>query len=50
MHLAAGWLRHEDATLTELAERAGYESEAAFSKAFKRRHGIAPGAYRRRAA
>ncbi len=50
MHLAAGWLRHEDAALAELAERAGYESEAAFSKAFKRRYGIAPGAYRRRAA
>jgi AraC-like DNA-binding protein len=50
MHLAAGWLHHEDATLAEMAERIGYESEAAFSKAFKRHHGVAPGAYRRRAA
>jgi AraC-like DNA-binding protein len=28
----------------------GYESEAAFSKAFRRRFGAPPGAYRRRAA
>ncbi len=33
--------------LEELAERTGYGSEAAFSTAFKREMGIAPGAYRR---
>lgn len=33
----------------EVATRVGYDAEAAFSKAFKRWHGVAPGAYRRRA-
>lgn len=31
----------------ELAARVGQDSEAAFSKAFKRVIGVAPGAYRR---
>jgi AraC-like DNA-binding protein len=30
-----------------VAERVGYESEAAFSKAFKKAAGVGPGAYRR---
>ncbi|CCH28642.1 hypothetical protein BN6_13160 [Saccharothrix espanaensis DSM 44229] len=30
-----------------LAARAGYTSELAFVKAFKREHGVAPGEYRR---
>jgi len=34
-------------TLEEVAERVGYGSEAAFSAAFKREIGVAPGAYRR---
>jgi len=34
-------------TLEEIAERVGYGSEAAFSAAFKREIGVAPGAYRR---
>jgi AraC-like DNA-binding protein len=34
-------------TLEEIAERVGYGSEAAFSAAFKREVGVAPGAYRR---
>ncbi len=34
-------------TLEEIAERVGYGSEAAFSTAFKREIGVAPGAYRR---
>jgi len=35
--------------LREVGRRAGYVSEAAFAKAFKRRYGISPGAYRRSA-
>lgn len=31
----------------EVAERVGYQSEAAFNRVFKRHYGIAPGAYRR---
>lgn len=46
MRLAAGLLR-EDVPLTEVAERVGYESEAAFSVAFKRERGVPPGQYRR---
>ena len=34
-------------TLEEIAQRVGYGSEAAFSSAFKREIGVAPGAYRR---
>jgi len=34
--------------MREVAERVGYASTAAFSKAFKRRFGVAPGVYRRR--
>jgi len=34
-------------TLEEIAQRIGYGSEAAFSAAFKREIGVAPGAYRR---
>lgn len=49
MQKAAGMLRAGHATLAEIAERVGYESEAAFSKAFKRWAGAAPGAYRRAA-
>jgi AraC-like DNA-binding protein len=36
--------------VAELAGRLGYESEAAFSRAFKRVVGMAPGAARRLAA
>ncbi|MBN9682757.1 AraC family transcriptional regulator [Corallococcus sp. NCSPR001] len=44
---AARWLRESTDSLDTIAERAGYESAPAFSKAFKRRWGIGPGAYRR---
>jgi AraC-like DNA-binding protein/mannose-6-phosphate isomerase-like protein (cupin superfamily) len=47
MHLAARSLKEERAPVSELAERLGYESEAAFSRAFKRVIGTAPGALRR---
>jgi AraC family transcriptional regulator, alkane utilization regulator len=36
-----------DAGLAEIAARVGYESEAAFHKAFKREYGLGPGAYRK---
>ncbi|TSC25167.1 AraC family transcriptional regulator [Corallococcus sp. Z5C101001] len=44
---AARWLRESTDSLDAIAERAGYESAPAFSKAFKRRWGVGPGAYRR---
>jgi AraC-like DNA-binding protein len=50
MHAAVTWLREDDATLCELALRLGYQSEAAFSRAFKRFTGLSPGAVRRTSA
>ena len=48
MNLAVTWLQEEDAALSQIADRLGYESEAAFSRAFKRLMGISPGAARDR--
>jgi len=39
-------LHTTDASLTEIAVRAGYATEFSFGKAFKRTFGVAPGAYR----
>lgn len=50
MHVAAGLLQEEQASVGELAGRLGYRSEAAFSRAFKRWMGVAPGAARPRSA
>ncbi|MEO6600250.1 MAG: AraC family transcriptional regulator [Polyangiaceae bacterium] len=47
MQKAAGMLREGKQTLAQVAAQVGYDSEAAFSKAFKRAVGSAPGAYRR---
>lgn len=47
MHVALTWLKEDDAALSEMATRLGYQSEAAFSRAFKRFIGISPGAARR---
>jgi AraC-like DNA-binding protein len=47
MMLAQSWLHEGDPSLGELAERLGYRSEAAFSRAFKRTVGLPPGACRR---
>jgi AraC-like DNA-binding protein len=47
MHVASGWLQHERTTVSEAATRLGYESEPAFSRAFKRVVGIPPSALRR---
>jgi AraC-like DNA-binding protein len=47
MTAAGRLLRETDAALATVAERAGYSSEFAFAKAFKREYGVAPGSYRR---
>jgi AraC-like DNA-binding protein len=47
MYLALNALREEDVTVAEIADRLGYRSEAAFSRAFKRIIGSAPGSVRR---
>jgi AraC-like DNA-binding protein len=47
MQVASGLLRDTNAKLVEIALDVGYESEAAFSRAFKRVVGAAPGAWRR---
>ena len=49
MHLALAQLKEDDAPLADLASRHGYESEAAFSRAFKRWVGTSPGAARQAA-
>lgn len=46
MHTAANFLRSEPLSVAEIAERVGYSSEGAFSKAFKRLVGLAPSKYR----
>ncbi len=47
IQLAAVLLRGESSGLAEIAERVGYGSEAALSRAFKRCLGVAPALYRR---
>jgi AraC-like DNA-binding protein len=47
MHVAVGWLKKDDVRLGDLASRLGYQSEAAFSRAFKRFVGVSPGSIRR---
>jgi AraC-like DNA-binding protein len=47
MHVALTWLKEDSAALGEMASRLGYQSEAAFSRAFKRFIGVSPGAVRR---
>ncbi len=49
MTTAAKRLRESDVPLATVAVHAGYRSEFAFAKAFKREYGLAPGAYRREA-
>jgi AraC-like DNA-binding protein len=50
MQVAVDALKEEGATVGQLADRLGYRSEAAFSRAFKRVIGVSPGAIRRSAA
>jgi hypothetical protein len=40
-------LKEEDTAVSDMASRLGYDSEAAFSRAFKRFLGFPPGAVRR---
>ncbi len=47
MQKATRLLRGGHASIAEVAARVGYAAEAAFSKAFKRWTGVAPGTYRR---
>lgn len=47
MQVAVTWLKDGNTPLADLAGRLGYRSEAAFSRAFKRLIGVAPGAIRR---
>jgi AraC-like DNA-binding protein len=47
MVVAAGQLRNELSHLARIASGVGYESEAAFNRAFKREFGVTPGEWRR---
>jgi AraC-like DNA-binding protein len=47
MLVALTWLSEDDAALSGMAARVGYQSEPAFSRAFKRIIGTSPGAVRR---
>jgi AraC-like DNA-binding protein len=47
MTTAARLLRATEGPLRSIAAQVGYTSEFAFANAFKRTHGLAPGAYRR---
>ena len=47
MHVGRALLREGTLRVGEVARRVGYGSEAAFSTAFKRATGVAPGAFRR---
>ena len=47
LHLAGSMLRDGGRKLREVAEAVGYESEAAFSKAFRKTFGAPPGSWRR---
>ncbi|MGH1344069.1 MAG: AraC family transcriptional regulator [Nannocystales bacterium] len=46
MAVAHSWLREDDASIAEVAGKLGYQSEAAFSRAFKRMTGRSPSAAR----
>jgi AraC-like DNA-binding protein len=48
MTTAARLLRTTQVPLRSISGQVGYASEFAFANAFKRAHGLAPGAYRRR--
>ncbi len=47
MHVATQKLRNTSASLAQVAESVGYDSEAAFSRAFKKAFGVAPATWRR---
>jgi AraC-like DNA-binding protein len=47
MQLAAGRLAMGNTKVAAIAEEVGYDSEPAFSRAFKRLMGVSPAAWRR---
>ena len=47
MDVASTWLQEREEPIGEIGEQLGYQSEAAFSRAFKRAIGQSPGAVRR---
>jgi AraC-like DNA-binding protein len=49
LQLAAHHLRSSDMSLARIAEQVGYESGAAFNRAFKRSFGVPPAAWRKNA-
>jgi AraC-like DNA-binding protein len=49
MSLAASWLRNDQMTVSQVAARLGYESDASFGRAFKRFMGRSPGSLRQSA-
>ncbi len=49
MYVAMDALKEQDTSVAEVASRLGYQSEAAFSRAFKRIISVSPGAVRRSA-
>ena len=48
MHLAQDLLTTSTLTVSEVAHRVGYQSEEAFSRAFKRERGASPSRWRTR--
>jgi AraC-like DNA-binding protein len=47
MQLARAQLAEGTTQISQIADRLGYQSEAAFCRAFKREFGISPGSFRR---
>ena len=47
MQIATLRLRESGDALAKIAADVGYDSEAAFNRAFKREHGVPPAAWRR---
>jgi AraC-like DNA-binding protein len=46
MHQARDWIVRDNARISDVSQRLGYESEASFSRAFKRVMGVPPSHYR----
>jgi AraC-like DNA-binding protein len=47
LQIAAQQLRDGEESLADVAEHVGYDSEAAFNRAFKREFGMPPASWRR---
>jgi AraC-like DNA-binding protein len=50
LHLAAQRVRHGDSSIAKIGFEIGYDSDAAFSRAFKRQFGMSPDAWRKQQA